>query len=186
MLLMLAAGCHRGRQATEEEPITPTHDSIAASIPEDPPPTADTTPTAAQGEAGLQMRMDTAERTDLRIFARKQKVIYDARLLEGEWEQEGKRMEYRGDGSGRYWNTHDDVMREEAKNFSWTMDSNLLTIVYRMEMGGVVPKAYVVTFVDRETLSYRDAYGSSYLWDRAPSGDGDRMGGTLSKQRIHS
>ncbi|MCR5193871.1 MAG: hypothetical protein K6D59_11285 [Bacteroidales bacterium] len=38
-----------------------------------------------------------------------------------------------------------------------------------MELGGVLYRQYVVTFVDDETMVYRDRYNSSYMWDKAVS-----------------
>lgn len=64
------------------------------------------------------------------------------------------------------WDAADDVSRDEAQRFDWSLDSNLLTIINRMEMGGVVPKRFVVTFADDESLSYTDLYGNAYLWDK--------------------
>jgi len=38
-------------------------------------------------------------------------------------------------------------------------------------------RQYVVTFVDDETLVYRDAYGGSYMWDKVPAGFHDLPSG---------
>ena len=73
---------------------------------------------------------------------------------------------YLADGTGRMWDTSDDVSETEAQSFSWTLDSNLLTLVCNLELGGIIPKRYVVTFVDDENLSYKDHYGKAYLWDK--------------------
>ena len=74
---------------------------------------------------------------------------------------------YYADGSGRYWDTKEDVSREEAQSFRWTMDSNLLLLEMRMDMGGVIYRQYVVTFVDDETMVYRDKFDRSFMWDKA-------------------
>ncbi|MBR3958737.1 MAG: hypothetical protein IKJ81_01650 [Bacteroidales bacterium] len=42
----------------------------------------------------------------------------------------------------------------------------LLTLICHLELGGVVPKRFVVTFADDENLSYNDPYGKAHLWDR--------------------
>lgn len=73
---------------------------------------------------------------------------------------------YLADGTGRMWDTADDVSDAEAQRFSWTLDSNLLTLICHLELGGVVPKRYVVTFADDENLSYKDPYGKARLWDK--------------------
>ena len=89
-------------------------------------------------------------------------------------ERGSEREIYMADGSGRYWDASDDVEREEAQSFSWTMDSNLLTFTCRMRLGGVMVREYVVTFVDDETLVYCDAYGGSFMWDKVAAGFNDR------------
>ncbi len=112
------------------------------------------------------LRQDSAEITNLRLLTRKQKVIYDASLLVGEWVRGTEHEVYLADGTGRMWDTGEDVSDAEAQRFSWTLDSNLLTLICHLELGGVVPKRYVVTFADDENLSYNDPYGKAYLWDK--------------------
>ena len=70
-----------------------------------------------------------------------------------------------------HWDTGEDIRKEEAQRFNWSLDSNLLTFIFRAALGGVVPKLYLVTFVDNENLSYRNAYDDSYLWDKFTSED---------------
>ena len=72
------------------------------------------------------------------------------------------------DGTGRYWDAKEDIAREEAQTFLWTMDSNLLVLEFHLALGGLFYRQYVVTFVDEENLVYRDAYDKSYMWDKAP------------------
>ena len=112
------------------------------------------------------LRQDSAEITNLRLLTRKQKVIYDASILVGEWVRGTEHEVYLADGTGRMWDTADDVSDAEAQRFSWTLDSNLLTLICHLELGGVVPKRFVVTFADDENLSYNDPYGKAHLWDR--------------------
>ena len=114
-----------------------------------------------------EMHRDTAEMTNLRILARKQRTIYSPSLMVGEWQRETLHELYYADGSGRYWDTKEDVSREEAQSFRWTMDSNLLLLEMRMDMGGVIYRQFVVTFVDDETMVYRDKFNRSFRWDKA-------------------
>ena len=109
---------------------------------------------------------DTAEITNLRIFARRQRVIYSRNLLVGHWIHGSGHEEYLEDGTGRMWDESEDVAHSEAQRFLWALDSNLLSIDFRLELGAIVPKRYVVTFADDENLVYRDAYGFSYMWDK--------------------
>lgn len=115
------------------------------------------------------LQQDTAEITNLRRMARKQRTIYSPALLVGEWLHGSEHEHYLADGSGNRWDIGDDVDRQEAQAFSWTMDSNLLTMKYNLSLGGLVVRQYVVTFVDDETLVYRDAYGGAYMWDKVPA-----------------
>ncbi len=75
-------------------------------------------------------------------------------------------MTFSGNGTGSMWDEADDIERSEAQGFEWTLDSNLLTVICRLELGGVVPKRYVVTFADDESLAYSDYFGTAYLWDK--------------------
>lgn len=118
---------------------------------------------------GHTIHRDTAETTNLRLFARKQKTIYSPALMVGEWLRGSEHEQYLSDGTGRHWDTGDDIQRDEAKSFTWTLDSNLLTFKYNIALGGLMVRQYVVTFVDDETLVYSDAYGDSYMWDKLPA-----------------
>ena len=120
-------------------------------------------------EPGAQVynvKQDSAEITNLRLLTRKQRTIYSPSLLVGEWSRGTEHEVYLADGTGRMWDEADDVARNEAQNFEWTLDSNLLTIICKLELGGVLPKRYVVTFADDESLAYKDLYGNAYLWDK--------------------
>lgn len=117
-------------------------------------------------ETTLQMKTDTAIRTDWRASTRKQSKIYSPTLLTGIWKKGSLQQQYRADGTGLRWDESDDVTHAEAQGFSWTMDSNCLTLYFTMTLGGIVPKEYVVTYADEESLVYKDAYGTSYMWDK--------------------
>lgn len=114
----------------------------------------------------VALQQDSAEITNLRLFTRKQRVIYSPTALVSEWLMGTMHMLYRPDGTGLTWNTADDVSREEAQRFLWSLDSNLLSLDFQMEMGAVVPKLFVVTFVDEESLAYKNVFDISFLWDK--------------------
>lgn len=167
--VLLVVGCHhdsKQQQDTIPEPTEPTvtvTDTVASQG-------EDTTAFETQSK-WHSVHIDTAEITNLRLFRKKQKVIYSPTLLVGEWVLGTLHMEYRADGSGLHWDTGEDIRKEEAQRFNWSLDSNLLTLTFHAALGGVVPKLYLVTFVDDENLSYRNAYDDSYLWDKVPSTD---------------
>lgn len=181
VLLMVAGDllftcCRHKQQETRWDtlgtpPVVSDSSSVADSVPS--VDTADrVSATSTRGTSVL--RRDTVEVTNLRLLARKQRTIYSPTLLVGEWLRGSEHEHYMADGSGNRWDTGDDIDRWEAQTFSWTMDSNLLTMKYTMSLGGIVVRQYVVTFVDDETLVYRDAYGSSYMWDKVPADFTDR------------
>ena len=164
MAVLLVVGCHHDSKQQQDTP------------PEPPAPTVTVTDTvASQGEDTTafetqtkwhNVHIDTAEITNLRLFRKKQKVIYKPAQLVGEWTMGTLHMEYKADGSGLHWDTGEDIRKEEAQRFQWSLDSNMLTLTFRTQLGGVVPKLYLVTFVDNENLSYRNAYDDSYLWEK--------------------
>lgn len=142
------------------------NNQIVAEVDTIPQVVVDTSGRHGRPRSQVGLQQDSAEVTNLRIFARKQRIIYSPQLMIGEWQHENEHEQYIADGTGRRWDTGDDLGREEAQSFRWTMDSNLLTFEYRMTFGAVVLRQYVVTFVDDETLVYSDIYGTSYMWDK--------------------
>ncbi|MBO4281809.1 MAG: hypothetical protein J5873_01265 [Bacteroidales bacterium] len=166
--LLLMAACRHGekKQQTEQPAEGPVEtQTLADSLPLRAADSAKPAfPNAKEVQQALQQ--DSAEVTNLRLLARKQRVIYDPLLLVGEWQHGTEHEVYLADGTGYQWDTSDDVAREEAQPFQWRLDSNLLTIICRLQRGGIVPRRYVVTYADDESLSYSDNYGGAFLWDK--------------------
>lgn len=164
--------CGRGSDtasdtAKADTAVAPGNDTTGMhSQPGDTLMSKDTVKSGEMSDRHVILQQDSAEITNLRLLTRKQKVIYDASLLVGEWVRGTEHELYLADGTGRMWDTGDDVSDAEAQRFSWTLDSNLLTLICHLELGGVVPKRFVVTFADDENLSYNDPYGKAHLWDR--------------------
>ncbi|MBR6131651.1 MAG: hypothetical protein IKQ20_07310 [Bacteroidales bacterium] len=164
-LFFITTACHhKDKQQTADSVSTPADTTII---------NVDTTSILSSDTAQmttkpfqLQLQEDSFEITHLKIFARKQQTIYAPSLLVGEWLRGTEHEEYFANGTGRMWNTAEDVTRDEAQRFQWTLDSNLLTITCRLELGGIVPKRYVVTYADDENLAYNDHHGTAYLWDK--------------------
>lgn len=101
------------------------------------------------------------------LFSKKERKVYAAEQLCGEWVCGTLHEMYNSDSTGLQWDTKDDVGREEAQKFTWQLENNNLQHVYSMRLGGVVPRTYKVTFVDDESLVYRDNFGESYMWERS-------------------
>ena len=173
--VLLLASCHHGERKQAEDSVTTVPTPSQSTIVSDTlaTHTADTTSAMPQ-PTGQQLQQDSAETVNLRLFTRKQKNIYSPALIIGEWLRGSEHEQYMADGSGKHWDTGEDVSRGEAQSFLWTMDSNLLTFKYKMALGGLMVRQYVVTFVDDESLVYRDAYDDSYMWEKVPAGFTDR------------
>lgn len=171
LVLPLLVGCHHKHKDNQTKTTTDPTITITTTTdsqkPSDKSEKSDKS--ISSDQADLQLQSDTAVRTDWRISARKNAKIYSPSLLAGEWQNGNLHHQYRSDGTGSRWDLSDDIERHEAQGFSWTMDSNSLTMFFTMELGGVVPKEYLVTFVDDETLVYKDRYGKSYMWDKVTS-----------------
>ena len=93
---------------------------------------------------------------------------FDADLLVGKWVSGTEYYRYDSDGNGATWDTSDDVTEEEAQPFTWEFDTetNKLTLLHKMEMGGVVPKYYTVTNLTESNLKYEDQYGRTFSYQR--------------------
>lgn len=87
----------------------------------------------------------------------------DATLLPGKWQSGTLFYKYSSNGTGKTWDTSDDVSESEAQSFNWTLDEDELIHIYIMETGGVgIPKVYTVTMLTSTTLKYVDDFGESY------------------------
>lgn len=91
-------------------------------------------------------------------------TTFDESLLIGKWKSGTLNYTYLSDGSGKTWDTADDVTEEEAQAFSWTVVEGELTHIYVIEMGGTVTKVYTLTELTATTLSYHDDFGKTYTF----------------------
>ena len=164
LLLLLTVSCHNKDKKTTTDTVPAQQETPVAAdtLPALPSDTA--TPSAKPAQATVHR--DSIEVTHLRILARRQSVIYSPSDIVGEWIHGTEHEVYLSDGTGMMWDSAEDITRDEAQRFKWTLDSNLLTIVCKLELGGVVPKRYVVTYADDENLAYSDLHGTAYLWDK--------------------
>ena len=163
--MLLLTACHHNDkpQPTDSIPMaTPTSTVTNDSIQPSPKDSSKT----ITHKTEYTLQQDSADAVNLRLFTRKQRKIFDPSLMVGEWLLGTRHMVYCLDGSGYLWDPGVDLRRDEAQDFKWTMDSNLLTFEHPLTLGGVVMRMYVVTFVDDESLVYRNAYGSSYMWEK--------------------
>ena len=96
---------------------------------------------------------------------------FDMSLIIGKWVSGTEYWRYDNDSTGVTWDEGDDVHEDEAQPFTWSFDdeTNTLTHVHQMEMGGVVPKSYTMTQLDDTKLEYRDRFGQTYSFERVNS-----------------
>lgn len=95
-----------------------------------------------------------------------EETTFDDAYLIGKWQSGTEYYKYLVDGTGKTWDTADDVSEEEAQDFTWTLVQAELTHIHVMEMGGSVPKVYTVTELTETTLKYRDDFGKSYSFTK--------------------
>ena len=97
-------------------------------------------------------------------------VAYDRFDMVGVWENDDKPGEYwryRSDLTGCTWDTSEDVLEEEAQEFTWTLEVKTLTQIHIIEIsGGGIPKVYTVTELTSSSLVYEDSFGNSYYFSR--------------------
>ena len=96
------------------------------------------------------------------------KKTFDIDLIVGKWVAGQEFWRYDADGTGATWDEADDVHEDEAQPFKWEFDgeSNRLTQIHQMEMGGVIPKSYTLVDLSDNTLSYKDRFDSTYVYKR--------------------
>lgn len=96
------------------------------------------------------------------------KEHFDISLLAGKWVAGQEFWRYDANGTGATWDEADDVHEDEAQPFTWEFDdeTNRLTHIHQMEMGGVVPKSYTLKALNDNTLSYTDRFDSTYTFKR--------------------
>ena len=102
-------------------------------------------------------------------------VEFDKTFLYGKWQEirviddriDSTNFEvYKADGTGYTWDEADDVTEAEAQHFTWTLEGENLTHIHIMEMGGNVPKKYIVTKLTSTELTYEDDFGKAHTFNK--------------------
>ena len=164
-VLLLTACHHKSTPSGEGLPATDTATSALV------PPCDGTSTVVADSGTCLA---DDEEDEEPPVGSRRRRVVFSPDQLVGEWQHGSEHEQYMADSTGRRWDTDDDIDRNEAMPFTWTLVDNTLTLLFRLELGGVVPKQYEVIQADADNLVYGDAYGSVYRWSKVPTGFDDR------------
>ncbi len=94
-------------------------------------------------------------------------TVFDISLLPGKWQQGTLYYTYNSDGTGKTWDTADDVQEDEAQTFDWYFTNPELTQEHKMEIGsGIIPKIYTITTLTSTTLSYTDSFEVTHTFTK--------------------
>lgn len=93
-------------------------------------------------------------------------IEFDEDLLIGVWKENELYYRYNDDGTGVTWDLADDVQEDEGTEVEWTLDHNLFTHLYHMEIGGIIPKVYNMKVLDLDVMEYEDDYGVNHKFSR--------------------
>jgi len=93
-------------------------------------------------------------------------IEFDTDLLIGVWKEDELYYRYNDDGSAVTWDLSDDVMEDEGTQLTWTLEHNLFTHYYKMEIGPVVPKQYNMKVLELDVMEYDDDYGVNHKFSK--------------------
>lgn len=91
---------------------------------------------------------------------------FDADLLIGVWREGENYYRYNDDGTAVNWDLSDDVMEDEGTELTWTLEGDMFTHYYKMEIGGVIPKAFKMEYLEIDTMKYGDEYGVNHTFSK--------------------
>jgi hypothetical protein len=100
------------------------------------------------------------------VSCTKEEVSYDQTLLTGKWQSGTLFYKYAAAGTGATWDTSDNVTEAEAQTFTWTLESDMLTHIHILQVGGSVPKIYTVTELTATSLKYHDDFGVNHSFNK--------------------
>lgn len=86
---------------------------------------------------------------------------FDQTLIIGKWKSGTLFERYDSNKSGATWDTSDDVTEDEAQEFTWTIEKDVLEQIHIIENGGSTPKVYTITDLTASSLKYEDDFGNS-------------------------
>ena len=96
-----------------------------------------------------------------------EKVKLDVELLIGCWTSGMVYYIFELDGSGVTWNAEDDVTKEEASAFTWSLKGKWITLAHHMNMSTIdIPKKYRVIQLDLMNLCFEDEFGKEYVFSK--------------------
>lgn len=93
-------------------------------------------------------------------------IEFDADLLIGVWKEGENYYRYNDDGTAVTCDLADDVQEDEGTELSWTLEGDIFTHYYQMEIGGTIPKTFNMKVLDLDTMKYNDDYGVSHTFSK--------------------
>ena len=91
---------------------------------------------------------------------------FDEELLIGVWKEDELYYRYNEDGTAVTWDLADDVEEDEGTQLTWTLEGNIFTHCYQMEIGGIIPKVYNMKTLELDLMEYNDDYGVSHTFTK--------------------
>ena len=91
---------------------------------------------------------------------------FDEDLLIGLWKEDEVYYRYNDDGTAVTWDLADDVMEDEGTELDWTLVDDVFTHLYKMEIGGTVPKTYTMKVLELDTMKYEDDFGVKHVFSK--------------------
>lgn len=93
-------------------------------------------------------------------------IEFDADLLPGLWKENEVYYRYNEDGTAVTWDLADDVMEDEGTEVEWTLEHDIFTHLYHMEIGGIIPKVYNMKSLELDFMEYEDDYGVNHKFTK--------------------
>ena len=91
---------------------------------------------------------------------------FDENLLIGLWKEDEVYYRYNDDGTAVTWDLADDVMEDEGTELDWTLENNIFTHYYKMEIGGTVPKTFNMKVLEYDFMEYDDDFGVDHKFTK--------------------
>ena len=93
-------------------------------------------------------------------------IEFDADLLPGLWKENELYYRYNEDGTAVTWDLADDVQEDEGTDVEWTLEQDVFTHLYHMEIGGIIPKVYNMKALELDYMEYEDDYGVNHKFTK--------------------
>lgn len=162
-VVLLLEGCHHKKQEMTTRPDSTVEVGGYVDSAETVPGTVNITTDTNENDGGTEVSTMPTPVHDRRARIKTAKVQPGQML--GEWTLGTLHEEYLEDGIGLAWDT-EEVGKENAHHFRWSLENGWVMAQYTMELGGVVPSVTYVSEMDSVHMVRRDMYGNSYFFKK--------------------